>query len=100
MNKLAAVLLLFSLTSLAEPGDYDPTFGTGGVKKFNFNSDPTINESSYGVALGPAGTYYLTSNNAAINGDYFWQLSRHFPDGSLDTSFNFDGIATANFNLP
>jgi len=56
MNKLAAVLLLFSLTSLAEPGDYDPTFGTGGVKKFNFNSDPAINESSYGVALGPAGT--------------------------------------------
>jgi|GEM_PF-2704691 len=100
MNKLAAVLLLFSLTSLAEPGDYDPSFGDGGVKKFNFNSDPSIYETGNGVALGPAGTYYLGSNNAAPNGDYFWQLSRHLPDGSLDTSFNFDGIATANFNTP
>lgn len=67
-------------------GSLDPTFDGNGIV------EPTGNESSYvfALALQPDGKLVA----AGLQGGIGFRLARYHPNGSLDASFDGDGIAT------
>jgi len=88
LRAAAAVTGLFPiLTALAAPGDLDAEFGTGGsvrgTRQGSFYA-AAVQDDGRIVAVGN----YIASGNSELN------TVRYNPDGSLDNSFDGDGIAT------
>jgi uncharacterized delta-60 repeat protein len=75
---------------LLNAGDLDLTFGTGGTVTTPIG---TGTDDGYAVAIQPDGKIVVAgrSNNGS---DYDFAVVRYNLDGSLDTSFDGDGIAT------
>jgi uncharacterized delta-60 repeat protein len=74
-------------------GSLDSTFGTGG--KVMTDASPSF-DGAFDVAL--SGTKIVVGGGTgAYPGDSDFQLVRYNTDGSLDASFDGDGIATTNF---
>jgi uncharacterized delta-60 repeat protein len=95
MSKKIVFVLVFLLLSvnisLSAPGDLDPTFSGDGV--VTYDSGVGVRDVGDAVAIQPDGKIVVvgTSFNAAI--EYLFVL-RYNSDGTLDTTFAGDGIAT------
>src|SRR6266436_3365985 len=79
---LAATLGLTGMRAAANPGDLDPTFGTGGMVITSFGRSGVAN--AVAVGFTNAGTYRFA-------------LARYNGDGSLDGSFGTAGQVTTSF---
>jgi uncharacterized delta-60 repeat protein len=77
-------------TSAQQPGDLDPTFGTGG--KVRTSIGPS-GDSAYAVAIQTDGK--IVAAGFSLNGpNFYFALARYDADGSLDASFGSGGKVT------
>lgn len=72
----------------AAPGDYDPSFGIGGVSEHPISEEARM----YRIALQRDGKI-LVAGFKPHGQTYLLILRRHNADGSLDTSFGYQGEA-------
>ena len=86
---LAACLAIQVTPALAAPGDLDPTFGTGGKTKMNFD-----NKFAEGVsmALQSDGKIVVAGTAEYLNDDF--AVVRYNTDGSPDSTFGSGGKVT------
>lgn len=91
--KLFYLLLTFTFFTIAlqaqSAGDFDPTFGDGGVVMTAIDSDFGM---SYDMALQPDGKIILAGK--ARVGSYKFAMTRYNADGTLDQTFGENGIVT------
>jgi uncharacterized delta-60 repeat protein len=80
----------FTLVRYTPTGALDPTFGTGGI----VTTDVIGNQQDavYGLALQPDGKIV-----AAGKAGFYFGLARYNPNGSLDPTFEGDGMVTTLF---
>ncbi len=76
-------------------GTLDTTFGTDGFVKF---IPPNVGWKIdlHGGAAQPDGKIVLTGYMGSTSANQVWYIARLMPDGSLDTSFDGDGLLTPN----
>ncbi|MCP4538197.1 MAG: hypothetical protein GY832_13740, partial [Chloroflexi bacterium] len=94
---LAALLLTVSvaLVLAGGPGDLDPTFDDDGRVTADFDGGHDLGN---GMVIQPDGKIIVAGqipNNSTAGSDF--GLARLNSDGSLDTSFDTDGFANADF---
>jgi uncharacterized delta-60 repeat protein len=87
---LAACLAIHVTPALAEPGDLDPTFGTGGKVTTSIGSS---NDRVGGLAVQSDGKL-LVAGGSFNGSDYDFALARYLTNGILDTSFGNLGMVT------
>ncbi|MGW5457378.1 calcium-binding protein [Streptomyces sp. NPDC003996] len=90
-----ALVLALPGTAAAAPGDLDPTFGGNGTVLTDIGGDDSAND----VAVQPDGKIVsvgASADNSVPESDF--ALTRHNPDGTLDTSFGGDGRVTTPIN--
>lgn len=94
-----AILLVLVISTLvqAAPGDLDPTFDGDGLVTTDIASS---NDRAYGMAIQPDGKIVTTGSAFFFGGggERDVALTRHNPNGSLDTSFDADGKVTTDFS--
>lgn len=91
---MAMILAIVSATAaLAAAGAFDPTFDGDGKAILNLGGDDSIQA----MVLQPDGKIIVAgyTNNPPIAG-YDFALARYNSDGSLDASFDGDGIVTTD----
>jgi uncharacterized delta-60 repeat protein len=82
----------FALVRYLPNGVLDPGFGTGGKVTTDFGA----NEEAFGVTIQANGKIVVAGETVAGNiGDF--ALARYLPNGSLDSSFSFDGKVATDF---
>ena len=84
----------FATVRFNSNGSLDTSFGTNGMVITNFEG----NDIAKSVAIQSDGKILVTGINATGVGSSKFALFRYNPNGSLDTTFDFDGIFTSNFN--
>ncbi|UXI67432.1 hypothetical protein [Tahibacter amnicola] len=94
MKSLSSLLLssLFALctpAALAAPGDYDPSFGTGGYT-VTYDGD---HSSADDLVVDEAGNVY-TAGTSVTGGTVVPVLAKYKPNGLIDGSFGVGGIVT------
>ena len=91
---LAFAVLLPQLC-LAAAGDLDPAFGNNGKVITHFSSGYAV---IYGMAFQPDGKIVTVgaTETGGLSGRDF-ALARYNPDGSLDSSFDNDGLVVTDF---
>ncbi|MER6346682.1 CARDB domain-containing protein [Streptomyces sp. NPDC001595] len=90
-----ALVLTLPGTAAAAPGDLDPTFSGDGKVLTDLADDDQARD----VAVQPDGK--IVSVGAAADQslvESYFALTRHHPDGTLDTSFGGDGKVTTAIN--
>jgi uncharacterized delta-60 repeat protein len=87
------ILLFMARVSFSAPGDLDPTFGDGGVVRYPALLGGTY-ESDASVIIQPDGKILIASSSVGYN----VLILRYNNDGTLDSSFNGNGIAIYNGN--
>ncbi len=90
---VAVLAILSSSSSQAAPGDFDPTFGGGGFVRTNAGRGG--HALANGVALQADGKIVVVGGawtTAAV-----FQVARYDADGTLDTGFADQGVATTEF---
>ncbi|MFN0141133.1 MAG: FG-GAP-like repeat-containing protein [Pyrinomonadaceae bacterium] len=97
LRRLVLLFFCFSFSTglLASPGDLDPTFGPVGFIATSLSSGT---DRAYAVARQPDGKIVAAGIR---NGGANMAIVRYNPDGSLDSSFDGDGVVTifsGNFN--
>ncbi len=93
---LALVMSGLSTPSFALPGDLDPTFSPNGIAGFDlidFDSGPDVANA---VVTQPDGKIVVAGYSLFL-GDEDFALIRYNPDGSLDPSFDSNGIVLTHF---
>ncbi|MEX2317457.1 MAG: delta-60 repeat domain-containing protein [Pirellulales bacterium] len=82
--------------SLLSAGDLDLTFGTGGTVTTDINE---LSDSAASVAIQSDGKIVVAGSTLPTLKDIFFDFAvvRYNADGTLDTSFGADGIATFDF---
>jgi uncharacterized delta-60 repeat protein len=94
-------LLLSPLAFLASevsaaPGDFDPTFGAGGIVTTDFFGN---NDNATAVAVQPDGKIvvagWVQSGADMTTADF--AVARYNPDGTLDSDFGTGGMVTSDF---
>ena len=78
--------------AMAAPGDLDTSFGTNGIVKTDLDGDPTTIDQGTGVVVDGSGKYFVSAIADAFGGDSDFAVLRYNPDGTLDTTFDTDGI--------
>ena len=82
---LAAIIPIVAVSVAgADPGDLDPTFGTGGTVVSDFGGD----EGARGVAVQPDGRIVVAGTGCG--GDFL--VARYDADGSPDPTFGMNGF--------
>ena len=95
---ILAATLLFGSTQLvfADDGDLDPTFGTNGYVSHNIGDSidegMTVAIQSDGKIVA-AGYSYMYEGNDSV-----FLVTRYNSNGSLDSTFDNDGIVTTSFS--
>ena len=88
---LLAASLLSTLSMFSQGGSLDTSFGTGGKVTTSINSGADI---AYATVLQSDGKILVSgTTNSSISGKDFFCI-RYNTDGTLDTSFGTNGIAT------
>ncbi|MCB8942419.1 MAG: hypothetical protein H6658_01460 [Ardenticatenaceae bacterium] len=83
----------FVLVRYLPNGNLDTTFNADGIVTTHFGA----HEEAHAVILQPDGKIVVAGHtDAGPNGDDF-ALARYLDNGSLDTTFSFDGKATTDF---
>jgi uncharacterized delta-60 repeat protein len=75
----------------AAPGEFDPSFGSGGVAINQFSPAPEPNGIGVDVAPAPEGKVVVTGAVVDSNGNTAVLIARYLPNGQLDTSFGSGG---------
>jgi uncharacterized delta-60 repeat protein len=89
------VLASASASAQASPGDLDPSFGTGGLVTTDFGGR---GDFGLAVAVQPDGKIVTVGNSSAVGVfSVSFALSRHNPDGTLDTTFGSGGTVLTSF---
>lgn len=81
-----------AVSAATRNGDLDPNFGSDGIQIVDFG----VTSVAFGLAVAPDGKIVLGGNvdgGPATSQDF--GAARLNPDGSIDTSFSFDGRTTA-----
>lgn len=88
------VIFLGAVNLLAAAGDLDPTFDSDGVV---FTAVSPSSDNASAVVIDSAGKIVVagTTSNGLVSD---FAVARYNTDGSLDTSFDSDGIVTTDFN--
>jgi uncharacterized delta-60 repeat protein len=87
-------MLCTAQPAIGAPGALDVSFGTGGVRSTDFGG---TYDWAYAVAVQPDGMIVSAGvSNGAATHDF--ALTRHRPDGSIDSSFGDAGKVTTDFN--
>jgi uncharacterized delta-60 repeat protein len=78
-------------------GTLDASFGNGGVVTTSFPNG-SVQDVATALALQPDGKIVVAgySYDGAQDGNFNFALGRYNPDGSLDTTFSFDGLVTTD----
>src|SRR5437588_4489817 len=86
---LAATVALSGVRAAANPGDLDPTFGTGGLVITSFGRSDVINAGGVAnaVAVQADGKIVAAGATGGPNGGVVFAVSRYNEDGSLDATF-------------
>jgi len=97
MRRALACLLLAPLAALAANGDVDTTFGDDGIARTGYTDGhgqsacrPVVQPDRKILACG------TRTMNGASGSDFV--VARFLPDGALDPSFSFDGLAEVDFD--
>lgn len=101
----ALLLLAFSYTIQAKPGDLDPTFGNGGVVTTRIPNGQGGFFSAYGIGstLQKDGKIIVVGEvNYPGSGSDIYEpfVARYNTDGTLDSSFGNGGIVYTQFPAP
>jgi uncharacterized delta-60 repeat protein len=91
MPAILLLLLAGVATALATPGDLDSSFDGDGIRTVDFNGDDSAQE----VLIQPDGKIVAAGSGNVEPEDFV--VARLKLDGSLDTSFDGDGKAVADF---
>ena len=97
----AAVLVLVTLSlfvaipsAWAAAGDLDPAFGSGGIVTTPVGSGT---DKAVAIAIQPSdGKIVVGGYTAGATGDD-WAIARYNTNGTLDSSFDGDGVVTTSF---
>ena len=73
-------------------GNLDFTFGAGGI----VTTDVGIDDRANAVAMQPDDKIVVVGSTFSALSGYDFALTRYNPDGTLDTSFSFDGKVTTD----
>src|SRR5262249_33644368 len=76
-------------------GDLDPTFGTGGKGTTSFGG--SVGNEGDAMALQPDGKIIVVGTTDVGGGGSNFAVARYNADGTLDTTFSFDGKVTTDF---
>lgn len=87
--------LVIASSSLAAPGDLDPTFGNGGIVTTNFT---TNRDEANGVALQADGKIVAVGSSFVAPNSSDFALARYNSDGTPDSSFGNNGTVTTDFD--
>jgi uncharacterized delta-60 repeat protein len=82
----------FALLRLTATGSLDTTFDTEGKLTTSIRQSDSLDK----VLIQPDGKLIATGNTRNLDQNVDAALIRYNPNGSLDTSFDVDGIATTN----
>lgn len=85
----------FALARYDLAGNPDSSFGSGGTVVTDFAASSDFGRS---VAVQPNGKIVVAGDSSAGGGFGNFALARYNPDGTLDTSFSFDGKTLTDFN--
>jgi uncharacterized delta-60 repeat protein len=85
-------LLASAASALAAPGNYDRSFGDGGVVAVK-HFDAGFRELSSHIAVGPEGDTYLLRCVGGCGNSVV--VTRYLPDGKVDTSYGIGGTTPA-----
>lgn len=85
---ISFMMFFQTVETKAAPGDYDPSFGSGGIAEFQIDGLKSL----YRIAIQKDGKI-LVAGYAVFNQTYRLVLRRHNSDGSLDRSFGVNGEA-------
>ena len=89
----------FALTRYNTDGSLDTGFGANGQVITNYIYNPNNGEDvAYAVALQPDGHIIVAGDTLNCETSYDFGLSRYNPDGTLDTSFDGDGLVTTDLD--
>ncbi|MCG7208754.1 calcium-binding protein [Streptomyces arenae] len=92
---LLALVLALPGTAVAAPGDLDTAFGGNGRVVTDFGGDDSAND----VAVQPDGKIVSVGSAADSSvPESDFAVTRHNPDGTLDTGFGGDGKVTTPVN--
>ena len=83
----------FALARYNADGSLDTSFDSDGMLTTNFGSS---NDAAISVAIQADGKI-VAAGHSYIGGNGYFALTRYNPDGSLDTSFDGDGMLTTDF---
>jgi uncharacterized delta-60 repeat protein len=90
----------FNLLRFNPDGSLDTSFGSGGTASTEIGNHG--DDSLHAIALQPDGKIIAAGDTYTVPQDLDWDrdfaLVRFNPDGSLDTSFDSDGILTTTIN--
>lgn len=81
-----AVLVFAATAAAVSPGDFDQTFGSGGVIADQFGSGANAQTDAGAVAVQPDGKV-LVGGDVWLSGEERLLVMRLNPDGTLDSSF-------------
>jgi uncharacterized delta-60 repeat protein len=95
LTLIAAVALVLAIANpaAAPPGDLDPTFDGDGLVTTDFAGDT---DQAFGMAIQGDGKI-VAAGNAVVSGNYDFALARYNTDGSLDSTFDGDGLVITDF---
>ncbi len=91
---LAALMVLAVGSAQAKPGGLDPSFGSTGVVRTAFDSEPTSEAAVNGIVVQPDGKIVAAGGRTMGQSIYDFEsfsLARYTARGSLDTSFGSGG---------
>ena len=85
-------LFFYSAFCFAQSGKPDPSFGEQGIVKTDMGSPFDNNSAGRQVLIQPGGSLYIIFNFPTF-------ISKRFPDGSIDSSYGFNGYSrSVSFN--
>ena len=90
---IALTLASLTTSATAAPGDLDPTFGNGGKVVTLIGEGDAFGR----VALQADGKIVM-AGTASVGGVHKFAVARYSNNGSLDPTFDGDGIVTTGFN--
>ncbi|MCB9167809.1 MAG: T9SS type A sorting domain-containing protein [Flavobacteriales bacterium] len=89
---LTLVVLLLAQGALAQPGTFDPAFGSGGVATFGM---PNVQETGMAIAHQSTGDLILVGTSTDTSGTRSW-IARFHADGTPDATFGTGGSQELN----
>jgi uncharacterized delta-60 repeat protein len=97
MAMLPAVLVFGASVAYAKPGDFDPSFGTGGVTINQLSPAPKPNSVGADVAPAPEGKVVVAGEIADLEGRGAVGVARYLANGQLDPTFGSGGAVIYQF---